>query len=111
MYAFALTQTFIWICTFVVKSLGCWMSGFGNEVIPDNHGALGIHGCYKQAKSLGNTVFGVYKGEDCYTTSTAGNTYKKYGPAIFPKKCSLDVYEIANGNSLYLYNYINTFLH
>ena len=40
---------------------------------------VGIYPCYEWAKALGNTVFAVQYGGECYTTSTAGETYKKYG--------------------------------
>lgn len=86
------------IWTFLVRLLGCWRYMYGDEAIPDYHGALGILGCYEKAAALRNTVFSVYNGKYCYTTSTAGNTYRKYGPST---TCTVVIYEIVNGNSVY----------
>ena len=79
-----------------------------NKAIPGDQGALGIHGCYEKAKSLGNRVFAVQQSGTCYTTSTARNTYKQYGlggdsefagcsDPIFTGYMNA-VYEIRNGN-------------
>ena len=86
------------MCTFVVRSLGCWRIILEDPQISDKHGPLGVHGCYNLAKSQGNTVFGLLYGTECYTTSTAGDTYKKYGRW----NCNFEVHEIENGNSLCL---------
>ena len=95
------------VCTFVVRPLGCWVNVLGDSAIPENHGDLGVQGCYEKAESLGYTVFSVL-GEHCYTSSTARDTYRKYGPSIrigHDKDCGggvhAQVYEIENGNLLY----------
>lgn len=102
---------------FVVKSLGCWNEVPAAKAISDSHGVLGIHGCYEQAKSLGNRVFALHKSTEssesaihgeCFTTPQAGDMYKKYGPSNgcvnahcvgIPNECVNEVYEIENGNS------------
>ena len=40
---------------------------------------MGIQGCFERAKALGNDVFAVQAGSQCFTTATAGETYNKYG--------------------------------
>ena len=110
-----ISKTIILIWTFSVKSLGCWKNIRGDELLPTCHGSLGrgnIHGCYEKAKSLGNKVFSVEfsfkNGGCCSTSSTKGDIYKKYGPAINVPGNQVrlqgcrgsQVYEIENGNSL-----------
>ena len=97
-YENSLTRIFIWMFTFVVKLLGCWKDAYGERAIAGDHGKIGIYGCYIKAKSLGNRVFSIYEGEGkCFTSSTAGDTYRKYGPCNGPN----NAYEIDKGNSLY----------
>ena len=79
-----------------IISLGCWHDVKGDRAIPDYHGDIGIHGCYEKTKSLGNKVFSVWYGQKCFTSSTAGDTYKKYGPR---KDCVIEVFEIENAGT------------
>ena len=97
-HEYVLPQQFIWICTFLVRTLGCWKQVLGDRSIPAYPGVFGIHKCYEKAKSLGNRVFSVLAGRKCYTSSNAGDVYKKYGPDT---NCAIEVYEIENGNQIY----------
>ena len=61
-------------------SLGCWKDN-SIRSIDGYEGVKGIQGCFERAKALGYDVFAVqYRGQ-CFTTATAGETYKKYGPS------------------------------
>ena len=82
----------------------------GDRAIREYHGDLGIERCYEKARSLGNRVFAVQDYTRCYTTSTAGDTYRKYGSTTNCDKY-LEVYEIQNGNLSYLYIYTNIMPH
>ena len=110
------------VCTFVVRPLGCWVNVLGDSAIPENHGDLGVQGCYEKVKNLSNRIFAVQKGQ-CLTTSDAKNRYKKYGPvnlgAFGWNYCSVngtggaysqDVYELENGNSIRSYKCVNIIL-
>ena len=72
-------------------SLGCWKD---QEIraIDGSEGSLGIEGCYQRAKELGNEFFAVQFHGQCFTSATAGDTYKKYG-------ISNDCPEDGNGGS------------
>jgi hypothetical protein len=59
-------------------SLGCWKDNRA-RAIDGYEGTIGIQGCFERAKALGNNVFAVQYGGECYTTATAGETYNKYG--------------------------------
>ena len=66
-------------------SLGCWKDTAeraidgGHEPLP---GSNPVQACFERARSLGNSVFAVQAGNQCFAaSSTAGDTYKKYGPA------------------------------
>ena len=62
------------------KSLGCWWDG-EKSAIDDYAGYTILERCYELAKRLGYDVFALQRGGDCYTSATAGDTYKDYGPA------------------------------
>ena len=68
------------------SSLGCWEDS-KIRAINGFEGALGIQGCYERAVAKGYNVFAVQSGGDCFTTSTAENTYNIYGPSTM---CSND---------------------
>ena len=59
-------------------SLGCWKDNRA-RAIDGYEGTIGIQGCFERAKALGNDVFAIQHGGECYTTATAGETYNKYG--------------------------------
>ena len=61
-------------------SLGCWKDT-STRAINNYEGKLGIADCYERAKTLGNEIFAIQYGSECWTTATAKDTYKKYGPA------------------------------
>ena len=48
---------------------------------------MGIDGCYERAKSKHFDTFAVQSGGQCYTSPTASDTYRIYGPS---KGCSSD---------------------
>ena len=64
-----------------VNFLGCWKDVKGARVIPEDYGELSMRGCYEKTVDLGYNVFEVDTGSTCHTSSTAEDTYKKYGPA------------------------------
>ena len=61
-------------------SLDCWKDEEARAIDGDE-GFLGIEGCFERAKTLGNDVFAVQSGGECFTTATAGQTYNQYGPS------------------------------
>ncbi len=64
-----------------LTSLGCWKDEMSTRAIDGYAGELGVQGCFERAHSLGNNVFAVQYGGECYTTPTAEDTYKKYRPS------------------------------
>ena len=59
--------------------MGCWKDS-SQRAIDEYHAEVtGIQGCYEKAKSLGYEIFAVQNGGQCFTSATAGDTYKKYG--------------------------------
>ena len=67
-------------------SLGCWKDKI-NRAITGYEGDLGIDGCFKRAKSKHFDTFAVQAGGQCFTSPTASDTYKIYGPST---DCSSD---------------------
>ena len=67
-------------------SLGCWKDKT-NRAIKGYEGVLGIDGCYERAKSKHFDTFAVQSGGQCFTSPTASDTYRIYGPS---KGCSSD---------------------
>ena len=67
-------------------SLGCWKDET-NRAIKGYEGALGINGCYERSKSKHFDTFAVQNGRNCFTSPTASDTYKIYGPST---DCSSD---------------------
>ena len=67
------------------NSLGCWKDNSYNistRAISKYEGELnGIIACYARAKALGNELFAVQFGKECWTSVEARETYQKYGPA------------------------------
>ena len=49
------------------------------RAIDGYQGVLGKKDCFQRAKYLGYDVFGIQNSGECWTTSTAGETYHKYG--------------------------------
>ena len=41
---------------------------------------MSVKGCYERSKDLNYTIFAIDKESNCFTSPTAANTYKKYGP-------------------------------
>ena len=63
------------------KSLGCWKDK-DDRAIPNYEPEYsGISQCYARAKTLGNEIFAVQNGKECWTTATAIEAYNKYGVA------------------------------
>ena len=60
-------------------SLGCWKDKVPRAIVDGYEGHTDIQGCFERAKALGNNVFAVQNGKECWTTATAGETYNKYG--------------------------------
>ena len=86
---------------FLVRSLGCWEYVDGDPVIPDNYGLIGMRACYEEAKSLDYRVFGLVNTvpSTCYISSSANDTYKKFGPSHqCPSSASIEVFEIEKGS-------------
>ena len=97
------------MCSLEVKSLGCWYDAKGDRAIQGDHGDLGVRGCYEKTKGLNHSMFGVSNGLHCYTSSTAGSTYKKYGQQVQGGLCyrrNVEVYEIKNSGKLDFQNLI-----
>ena len=59
------------------------MEGIDKINLKGNYGTRpdAIEKCYKAAISKGYRYFAVQNGGWCASSSTAGNTYKKYGPS------------------------------
>ena len=63
-----------------VQFLGCWFDARGDRAIDEYHGNLDVKGCYERSKELNYSVFAIEKKDsDCYSSSEAEETYKKYG--------------------------------
>ena len=92
-------------------SLGCWKDKTA-RAIDGFEGKLGIQGCFERANALGNVVFAVQHGGQCFTTATASLTYNKYGSS---NGCSdagtggtwcQEVYKIGKMNIELAFNYL-----
>ena len=75
----------LYFWTFVIidnqfESFGCWWDG-EKSAINGYGGFTGLEGCYELAVSRGYDFFAIQHGGECYTSATAGKTYKIYGPA------------------------------
>ena len=82
-----------------VNNLGCWYDARGDRAIKGDYGDLGVRGCYELSRDFNYSIFGVSDGLHCYTSSTAGSTYKKYGQQVKGGLCyrrNVEVYEIRN---------------
>ena len=61
------------------NDIGCWKDTEDRAIKGLQPDVVGIYPCYERANALGYTVFAVQYGGECYTTSTAAETYNKYG--------------------------------
>ena len=62
--------------------IGCFKDEDDRAIIGSPKTVTGddrVQDCFEWAKSLGNTVFAVQSGSQCFTSSTAADTYDKYG--------------------------------
>ena len=63
--------------------IGCYEDQKDIRAISGSHktvtGVDRVQACFEWAKSFGNTVFAVQSGDQCFTSSTAADTYNIYG--------------------------------
>ena len=63
--------------------MGCWKDK-GERAVPEYQGSHQkdgsiVEGCFEIAKRLGNEIFAIQNGGECWSSKSAIETYKKYG--------------------------------
>ena len=63
--------------------MGCWKDK-GERAVPEYQGSPQkdgsiVEGCFEIAKGLGNKIFAIQNGGECWSLKSAIETYNKYG--------------------------------